>query len=118
MIVDTKLKDSRVRESFFLMICIKNMQYYAFIFLVCIPMVEPLLHHTTPLPYTGNVRGLYSPPDLPVTPRINIFANYCDNLGFLFGKKCQFFAPVTGTKCTLETCCLRGLFRISETVLS
>jgi len=64
------------------------------------------------------VRASYSPPDLPVTPRNNIFANYCDNLGFLFGKKCHLFAPVTGTKCTIETYCLSGLFCNSETVLS
>jgi hypothetical protein len=102
----------------FLLIDIKYVQKVRVRFWLCIPMVEPLLHHTTPLPYTGNVRGLYSPPDLPVTPRFSSFLYYCDNLGFLFGKKCRFFAPVTGTKCTLETCCLRGLFRDSEPVFT
>ena len=57
------------------------------LFLLVVPMVETLLHHKYPLPYTDKLRGLYSPPFDTVTEDLwSIIILYIDSR-FLYTQK-------------------------------
>ena len=80
-------------------------------FWLLVPMVEPLLHHKYPLPYTDKLRGLYSPPFRPVYREFSSFPYYCDILGFLYTWEVSLFRGSPPYFTPHKLCLSRSFFR-------